>query len=406
MSKNILIVDPIFRGSRLFYSWLVAEGAVKKGYKPVIITRTHSRTDNYQELFGDNHLELHEVVNLPESFWYGALDEKAVCAIFDKIDDCLINQEVSLIYFSGINEIYYSLFQVIKSDETINFNKIPVVFTDYDATFLLRDIACNPPPGIIKRMRWSLGKRLRDKRKLDNYKYLKRQLSDVHIMLLDERINDRSLSRISNNSEDTFTFFPDPPPPYPITDAETETGKYSTPIKILLVGKQSRRKGILDVIRVANDIYPGNENLQFVISGKLEAEMEYLRPKLLELKNRIIWHDDYVSNANLLERYKQADYVMLPYTPDFNGSSGVMAMAAQCGKPVITTDHGLVGYRTKNNSIGFTYKSGDIDGLKKILADLPNLGQENYSQLSRNCTQFSRNNSIEKHQKIILGLLD
>lgn len=406
MHKKVLIIDPIFRGSRLFYSWLVATGAIKAGYKPVIITRTNSKTDNYYELFGNNQPEIHEIVNVPDEFWYGSIDYDGVKVIFKKIDDFVKNQDIALVYFSGINEIYTSLFKLIACGTPTNLNKIPVVFIDYDATFLLRDITCNPPRNLLKRLRWGIKKRFRDKRKLDNYRYLKQQIPKLKIMLLDERINDKNLSRIRNDCKNIFTYLPDPPPPESIIDSSQEAGKYSVPIKILLVGKQSRRKGILDVIHVAGKNYPGHENLQFIISGKLEAEMECLRPELLELKSKIIWHDDYVTNAVLVERYKNADYVMLPYTPDFNGSSGVMAMAAQYGKPVITTEHGLVGYRTKTNSIGFTYKSGDIDGLKKILAGLPNPGQEKYSQFSNNCTQFSRNNSVDKHQEVILGILN
>jgi glycosyltransferase involved in cell wall biosynthesis len=396
-------VDPIFRGSRLFYSWIIAEGAVRRGYKPVIITRTHSRTDNCQELFVDDHPELHEVVNLPGEFWYGSIDCIGLEEVFNKIVNITNNRDVGLIYFSGINEIYSSLFKLLKIGKVPNLDKIPVVFTDYDAMFLLREIACNPPHNILKRLQWGLKKRYRDKRKLENYKYLNSRITNLHIMLLDERINDSSLTRLSDRYKNIFSFLPDPPSPVRMNNTISRARKDNTLIKILIVGKQSRRKGILDVIQAVEEKWTGHENIRFVISGNLEKEMEYIRPKLIELKSRICWHDDYVSNKTLLERFDDADYVMLPYTTDFNGSSGVMAMAAQCGKPLITTGHGLIGYRTKANKIGFTYKSGDIRELKNILCKLPGPGQCDYSKMSDACKKFSRENSIEKHQEIILS---
>ena len=45
----MLIVDPIFRGSRLHYSYLASRGAERRGVQPHILTRTEAITDHYEE---------------------------------------------------------------------------------------------------------------------------------------------------------------------------------------------------------------------------------------------------------------------------------------------------------------------------------------------------------------------
>jgi glycosyltransferase involved in cell wall biosynthesis len=116
--------------------------------------------------------------------------------------------------------------------------------------------------------------------------------------------------------------------------------------------------------------------------------------------------EGFFPEALMQRHYAGADFVILPYTPDFDGSSAVLASACAHGKPVITTDHGIIGFRVRRHALGFVYPSGDTPALAAVVKRLPQPGGQPYRSLAGNCLRFAAANSIAAFQKAITLPLD
>jgi glycosyltransferase involved in cell wall biosynthesis len=131
-----------------------------------------------------------------------------------------------------------------------------------------------------------------------------------------------------------------------------------------------------------------------VLCGCLEEESEHHRNFIESSVPMILHVDRYLSDTEIRAYYETADFVILPYTTDFSGSSGVLASAASAGTPVITTNHGLIAYRVKKYGLGFTYPSGNVKALAKLVESLPARDSQQYKQLRQRCLEFAKENSI------------
>ena len=80
-------------------------------------------------------------------------------------------------------------------------------------------------------------------------------------------------------------------------------------------------------------------------------------------------------------------------------------MACGHGKPVVTTDHGVIGFRVRQQNLGLAYLSRDVQSLEKTLRQLPAPGSPNYLAWSVNCRRFAVANSVEKYQEAVCKLI-
>ena len=179
------------------------------------------------------------------------------------------------------------------------------------------------------------------------------------MLLLDDRVQ----SVIPSALRERLIFAPDPAP---LTDGDVQAVNQS-PVKsslfpdkddklinIVALGRQSERKGLIDILQAARSL-KNADNVRLSISGPLEASQEQHRAELEALcaAGALNWRDEYVSEEEIRRTYRDADYVLLPYDRSFEGSSGVFSHAAAFGAPLISTDHGCVGYRVKRHGVGF-----------------------------------------------------
>lgn len=119
----------------------------------------------------------------------------------------------------------------------------------------------------------------------------------------------------------------------------------------------------------------------------------------------INWHEGYFPEEDIQRFYAESDYVFLPYTPSFTASSGVLAYATSFKKPIISTNHGLIGYKVKHYGLGYTYKYNSIHQLSKIFSTLPTRHTQTYKEKSNNALLHQEKHSIEEHQKILIKAL-
>ena len=140
---------------------------------------------------------------------------------------------------------------------------------------------------------------------------------------------------------------------------------------ILTLGKQDQRKGLIDLMCFLED--EKSEEYILLVIGRIEEDIKVVFNKKMSnefLQKKIIHVNSFVSEEDLHLYYDACDMVALPYWKKFKFTSGVLTRAVASNKPVIASDHGLVGWRTKKYRLGEIYPANNISklsiGVKEI----------------------------------------
>lgn len=379
---KLLIVDPIYRGSRAFYT---ANALTAGKFNQIdIITRTSALNEHTISflLNSNSPFNIHEKVEVEDDFWYGKISDENIQNIINSIIELSNIHKYNLIYFVGLNEIYPEIFRKLLKLNNSELLKTNMLFVEYNYNHLISLVA----------------NRKYNKLKLKFQENFLATYMHARIAILDERVFDSKWSALEKSEyKNRFIFMPDPAAKL----YEKEKNGRNNKIKLLLVGLQSKRKGINNIVRFLKKYENFLKNFEFILVGRLDSESEIHADYLSECSN-LKWINDYLEEEKLQEMYEHCDYVMLPYTKDFNGSSGVFAHACAHSKPMISTNHGCIGYRVERFGLGMTFESGNMVQLYNLLQRLDDIKIEEYRQMERNANQYAIQHSIEKHQEIIM----
>lgn len=390
-TPGLLLIDPILRGSRLHYTWLAAQAL--QAVPLHVLTRTSAWTEAFAALFADRAVRLEEVAVVPEDFWYGKIQPRQQQALWQAAARLDKQNDFTAAYVAGVNELYPEFLAALAGPAWEFWGARPLLVIEYDAGFLLKATANRPgTPYEAKR---------------DAYFQALRARPGLHVGILDERAFDAGIGLVADLPPDIrarFISLPDPMPPMPGA-GEVSSGPEG-PTRALLIGLQSRRKGLGDILQVLQR-QPETDRLPHIfLSGHLDKDMVWAADELRAQAARITWRDAYVDEAELQQTYAATDYVLLPYAADFFGSSGVMAYATALGKPMIATSHGCIGYRISRFGLGLTYPSGDVAALETLLTSLPDRSSDLYKQWQHNARAYAAANAADRHIALVRRCLE
>ncbi len=369
-----LVVDPIFRGSRLYYTAMIVEAASKCAIGAVeILTREDYESDLYESY--RNRLppsSLSPSLRVPPDLWYGQLPQHTANQIVEALSraDC-----GTRVVFAGLNELFPSLPHAL-----LSLGKhLPIHVFAYE---------------------YNAGS-LRSPDKCDLLKQCAQTVDSLTLFLLDDSITSSELDLAGIS----IRVVPDPIPHRQdsptLVAARASTSVFLDPQagdschRFLAVGRQSARKGLRDIIRSARLIEESRLPIKYYLSGLIpDDEVELCKQAALissVIKRRV----EYVSDAEVLSTYNSCDFVLLPYARDFSGSSGVFAHAMAFGKPVISTSHGCIGWRVRHYGLGWTYDAGDDMALFGLVKAAAAMTASEYEAYSERCLSYFRNHSYE-----------
>ncbi len=183
------------------------------------------------------------------------------------------------------------------------------------------------------------------------------------------------------------------------TIRENITKKFSVKqktINLLFVGNAGYRKGIADILEIADDLK--NENLSFFIAGSLEAEANKLLDKYVHPNITCLGK---LSKNVLSEYYMKSDIFFFPSY--LEGSAMVLMEAMSWGLPIITTRESGSNVEDKKN--GFICDAGDIKELKSNIIKLANDNELRYA-MSMQSLNVSQNYSAFSYSENLLKLLE
>jgi glycosyltransferase involved in cell wall biosynthesis len=375
-AANLTIVDPVFRGSRLYYAAMLCEAAaaVAPGATLNLLTRRDFESDlfpSYRERL--RTARLLPQLSVPEQMWYGRIPEVACRQIVDALVDAPAG---SIFAFAGWNELLPTLAEQMALDG----RKYPVHIVGYEyAANTLMDQS---------KQRWLL--------------QMAGQVQSIGSWLLDEGFDTSSIAlpRVELRT------MPDPIP-YRSDDAMLvcargerstfiNTSRAEGCLSLLAVGLQSSRKGLRDLILAAREIETRQLPVRIFVSGKLADGEHELAQQVMALTTAMGSRIAYVDDAEILRTYNACDAVLLPYAIDFSGSSGVFAHAMAFGKPVIATEHGCVGWRTREFGVGLTYPAGDAGALIDVICKMLGWREDDWQAYSARCLAYYQRNSYEQ----------
>ncbi len=191
-------------------------------------------------------------------------------------------------------------------------------------------------------------------------------------------LDDSLKERITPRDNLAIQVLPDPWPSRPTMPKLEARERLNLPPEsqiFLHFGVANPRKGLADACGAWEQL-PDEENMILLRAGLTgAAELEALKP--LMHKGRAILHNERIAEEKIDWYFRACDWVLLPYR-FHEGSSGLLAAAAAAGRPVIASDHGVIGKRTKAEALGLCFPHLSIDGLKKAITRAASGNTEDY----------------------------
>ncbi|MFK5895026.1 MAG: glycosyltransferase [Pseudomonadota bacterium] len=173
---------------------------------------------------------------------------------------------------------------------------------------------------------------------------------------------------------------------------------------LLNYGIGDKRKGLHIVVDALLNIQKST-NIFLLCAGELNNDQQIKkRLNVLVKQGKAVLLDRYVTDQEEQLCFAACDTVLLPYIGHF-GSSGVLSRATAAGKPILSSNEGLVGKRVKAHHLGLLFKAGSSNDLQKQLINLEeNINFKKY--IFKTSTQkYSKKCNRQAFQKSLSAML-
>ena len=208
----------------------------------------------------------------------------------------------------------------------------------------------------------------------------------------------------------TLVHLADPVQPHPCIPLDPATLRIRLGIEpdrrvFLLFGALDGRKGIYQLLD-AIDLLPAEhcQHLCLLLVGKTNSrEQVNIQAKIAALRQthpiQLVECYDFVPESEVPVYFQLADVVLAPYQRHV-GMSGILLLAAAAGKPVLSSDYGLMGELVRRYQLGLAVDSTVprelTQALSRCLVDTPEmLGDRAQMRV------FAEQNSVQRYARTI-----
>ncbi|MCH8474647.1 MAG: glycosyltransferase [Opitutales bacterium] len=203
---------------------------------------------------------------------------------------------------------------------------------------------------------------------------LRRQSSRLkigHLFFLDPAATKR-ISKVNPTIQ--ATTLPDPWEKLPELDQREARSRFDLPREkfiFLHIGSSEKRKGLGDALRAFQQVAADpaiSKRILLLRVGENKRLGKTARILLDELtaQKMVQRVDEFVSEADFMEYFSAADWVLLPYRK-FRYSSGIFANAIAADKPMIASDYGMIGKNVRENRCGLLFRHQSINDLARTI---------------------------------------
>ncbi|RFZ85763.1 glycosyltransferase [Mucilaginibacter terrenus] len=357
-NKVYFLIDPILKGSRLQLTYYFIESLHPSAEAIYLFTRVNYRDKHFDELINQKYpkLIIIETVDIKDA-WIRSIkpnEFKSIAKAIVEQHKLIAAQRNVTVFFTAIDDYYFSLYLYInwlKSEMACRF-----VYLRYRINFMIA-----APASAKEKVKNKLQKIL-----------LKHICKKPDLLLI---MDERAMNKPEIFNFCDVDFLPEPwEGTFGQNSREQSRLVMNLPVDdfvFLTIGKQNKRKGLLDILKALDYDKDILTRSKFLIVGKIEDEILQEATTLIgRLGENVIQVNRFIDEMDLPYYYDGSDCILLPYSLDFQFTSGVLTRAAASNIPVITTNHGVVGHRVLANKLGTTYKSSDFVKLSALLKEM------------------------------------
>ncbi len=134
-------------------------------------------------------------------------------------------------------------------------------------------------------------------------------------------------------------------------------------------------KGLMDLLR-AVALIPRERDFQLLVGGEFYDDDKPYRALIAELgiAGRVVLHDRYIPNQEVADFFAAANVAVLPYRSATQ--SGIIQIAFNFNRPVITTDVGGLPEVVRAGEVGEVVPAEDPEALAAAIVDYFDAGKE------------------------------
>jgi glycosyltransferase involved in cell wall biosynthesis len=203
----------------------------------------------------------------------------------------------------------------------------------------------------------------------------------------------------------------DPVQPYPSMPSDLAALKTKLGIEahrrvFLLFGGLDERKGIYQLLEAIQLLSPElcNRLCLLLVGGSDPARQTTIHQQLTAIRQthplQAIEHYDFIPEADVSNYFQLADVILAPYQQHV-GMSGILLLAAAAGKPVLSSDYGLMGELARRYELGLAVDSTKPTEISEALTTCLSASLQTLSNPSQ-MKLFAEQNSIELYASTIL----
>jgi glycosyltransferase involved in cell wall biosynthesis len=196
----------------------------------------------------------------------------------------------------------------------------------------------------------------------------------------------------------------DPVQPYPAVSSDLATVKTKLGIAadrqvLLLFGGLDGRKGIYQLLEAIQLLPPEVcEHFCLLLVGQPHpTDQVNIHQKITALRQnqslQAIEHYEFIPEADVPTYFQLADAVLAPYQRHV-GMSGILLLAAAAGKPVLSSDYGLMGELARRYQLGLVVDSTKPTEIAKALTTFLSVSPQTLCNPSQ-MKLFAEQNSID-----------
>jgi glycosyltransferase involved in cell wall biosynthesis len=165
---------------------------------------------------------------------------------------------------------------------------------------------------------------------------------------------------------------------------------------LLFFGIMLNNKGIDILMEAVGQV---KHDFRLVIAGRPEfytaKDIEGYRRALVD-PTKVITRLEHVPDDEMSLYFYAADAVVLPYTGNTWGTSGVLQLAAAAGKPVIVTDVGELGDTVRRHSLGMVVAPDSPEALRAGIEEFLERPRAIAGEVAPHALEYARKNDWKK----------
>jgi glycosyltransferase involved in cell wall biosynthesis len=232
------------------------------------------------------------------------------------------------------------------------------------------------PYALDPRYRWlpPLDKRLRHRRSVHHALRRLRDGLEIERLFFLDSLASNNLRRL--NPSIPSTVLPDPWEKTPDLDRDAARARFQLPedrVIFLHIGSSEKRKGLADTLaafeRLAADPSLSHRILLVRVgeNNRLGAADRSLLESLTS-RGLVKCVDGFVPEADFIEYFAAADWILLPYR-NFRHSSGILSNALAANRPVLAADYGMIANAVRDADCGALFRHRSRVGLARAITN-------------------------------------